>query len=412
MYDRILVPTDGSHVADSAATYGIRLADRFDATLHVIHVVEDRSPFGEDELIGERAIEGIADRATARGLDVTNMLLDTDLDVHDEIIEYATERMIDLVVMGTHGHSGFDRFLIGSVAEQTLRESPVPVAAVHEDMTIRPDVERLLVPTDGTDSSGAAVDHAIDLAVATGSHLYVVHVSDESPFDEGMQTIDVSGSTVKSVGIEAVDDAFERARESPITTIEVAIPSGRVDQEILASAAAHDVDCIVMGTHGESGLRRYLLGGTTDRVVRFATVPVIGLSAPRAPAATLEYLDYAVVDEQGWSLDDEDLFERAARIDAGADVHGTIEVARDEYVLDAAEAAGLDWSYSCRAGGCVDCVAVVVEGDVEMNVNRTLSPEEVDEKRYCLTCVATPTSETVGLIFNARYHDDFRDRIV
>ncbi len=416
MYETILVPTDGSPVADDAGTYAIQLAERFDAAIHVVSVLEGGLVGGDGEDEAERAVDELAERADGRDLEVTTELREQDDAVHEEILASADERGADLIVMGTTGRSGLGRFLLGSVAEQTLQESSVPVATVHEETALEGAFERVMVPIDGSHSAATALEHAIDLAVETGARLHLVHVSDEATV-EGVETFDVAETTAAAadtdeVGLEPVDDALERIRRSDLEAVEVSIPSGRVDQRILASAAMHDADCIVMGTHGETGLRRYLLGSTTERVVRFAGVPVIGISAPRAETVTVEYLDYQVVDDRGWSLEDDDLLERAAAADLEADAHGTLEVSREEYVLDAAEAAGLDWPYYCRAGGCVNCAAVVLEGDLEMDVQRSLSDEEVEQKGFRLTCVATPASDSITLVYGAKHLDELRDRVV
>ena len=415
MYETILVPTDGSPVATDAGTYALSLAERFDAAIHVVSVLEQGLVGGDGEDESERAVDELAERAEGRGLEVTTELREQDDDVHEELLESADEREADLIVMGTTGRSGLGRFLLGSVAEQTLQESSVPVATVHEETDVEAEFERILVPTDGSHSAATALEHAIDLAVETGARLHLVHVSDEETVD-GVETFDVAETTadgeVDEVGLEPVDDALERIRRSDLEAVDVSIPSGRVDQRILASAATHDADCIVMGTHGETGLRRYLLGSTTERVVRFAGVPVIGISAPRSEGVTVEYLDYQVVDDRGWSLEDDDLLERAAEADLDADAHGTFEVGRDEYVLDAAEAAGHDWPFHCRAGGCVNCTAVLLEGDLEMDVQRSLSDEEVEQKGFRLTCVATPASDSVTLVYGAKHLDELRDRVV
>ncbi|AFZ71677.1 ferredoxin Fer [Natronobacterium gregoryi] len=409
MYDTILVPADGSPVAENAGTYAIQLAERFDATLHVVSILEQGVVGGDEEGDGKRAVDELIKRANDRGLETTTELREADGDVHEAVLTSADERDADLIAMGTTGRSGLGRFLLGSVAEQTLRESSVPVATVHEETSAEAKFERVLAPIDGSHSAETALEHAIDLATETGARLHVVHVSDEGTVD-GLETVDIDDTD--GVGLEPVDDAFERARESNLDAVDVSAPSGRVDQRILATAAMHDTDCIVMGTHGETGLRRYLLGSTTDRVVRFAGVPVIAISAPRAETATVEYLDYQVVDDRDWSLEDDDLLEQAANADLDAGAYGTFEVGRDEYVLDAAEAAGHDWPFHCRAGGCVNCAAVLLAGELEMDVQRSLSEEEITEKGFRLTCVATPASDSIELVYGAKHRDELRDRVV
>ncbi len=409
MYETILVPTDGSTVAERAGEYAVELAAQFDATLHVLHV-EESGLLGADDDKSERAIDELADRAAERDLEVTTAIREPGKAVHREILEYADEHDADLVVMGTHGWSGLDRFLLGSVAQQTLQESAVPVATVHDETVLEARFDRLLVPIDGSHSATTALEHAIDLAVDTGARLHVVHVAEESSLDDDTVTYDVAGSDGEVVGLEPVDDAIDRVRASSLETLDVSVPSGRVDQQLLAVAAGDNADGIVMGTHGETGLRRYLLGSTTERVVRFADVPVIGLSAPRTKPVTVEYLDYRVVDDRGWDVDDP--FEAAAEADLEDDAHGTFEAGREEYVLDAAEAAGLDWPFHCRAGGCVNCAAVVTEGEIEMDVQRSLSESEVEEENLRLTCVGTPASESIRLVYNAKYLDNLQDRVI
>ncbi|ELY58707.1 ferredoxin Fer [Natronolimnohabitans innermongolicus] len=411
MYETILVPTDGSAVADRAGEYALELADGFDATVHALHVTEGGGLLGGDDGDGEQAVEDLAERADGQGIDVTTSVRDPEDAIHSELLEYADEHDVDLVVMGTHGRSGLDRFLLGSVAQQTLRESSVPVATVHDETALEREFDRLLVPIDGSHSAATALEHAIDLATETDGRLHLVHVSDEAPLEDETVTYGASDTDEETVGLEPVDDALERVRDSKLASVDVSTPSGRVDQQILAVAAEHDVDGIVMGTHGETGLRRYLLGSTTERVVRFADVPVIGLSAPRTKPVTVEYLDYRVVDERGWSIDD-DPFERADAADLEADAYGTFEAGREEYVLDAAESAGLNWPFHCRAGGCVNCAAVVLEGDLEMDVQRSLSDEEVEEEDLRLTCVATPASDSLRLVYNAKHLDRLQDRVI
>lgn len=401
MYDSILVPTDGSDVATNAAEHASTLAARFDADLHVVSVLEDG-----DRDRAERAIDDGTDHAAEPA---TTAVLERDGSVAETITEYATDHGVDCLVVGTRGRSGVDRFLLGSVAEELLRESPIPVLTVTGNADPGPDLERVLVATDGSDAAAAAADHAIDLAARTDATLHVVHVTDALLTGERETDVVSAG---EETGTDAIDDVLERATDAGLGTIHTAAVPGRTHQAILAYAADHDVDAIVMGTHGETGLGRYLLGSTTERVVRFATVPVLGVRPEPGPTATVEYLDYQVLEERGWSLEDDDLFERAAEADLGEDAHGTLEVEQGEYVLDAAEAAGQDWPFYCRVGGCVDCTAAVLEGDLEMDENRQLSDEEVEEKGFRLTCVGTPTTEAVKLVYNVKRHEELQDRVM
>ncbi|WP_440764144.1 universal stress protein [Natronorubrum sp. DTA7] len=137
MFEHILIPTDGSDAARSAAKTGIDLAAEQDATVHVLSVVK---PIHSDEGGVEQAIESmraarertvaeLAELAEAKGLVAT-----TDVTVGvpvRKIIEYIEANDIDLVVMGTHGRTGVSRFLIGSVTEKVVRLSEIPVLTIH-----------------------------------------------------------------------------------------------------------------------------------------------------------------------------------------------------------------------------------------------------------------------------------------
>lgn len=141
MYDRILIPTDGSESAERAVEEGLRLAEVHDATVHVIYVVEPvpAGDYGMEGILdalraeGEKATESVAERARERGLTVVTDVLPGS--AYSVILDYATENDVDLIVMGTHGRTGLDRYLLGSVTEKVVRISPVPVLTLstHEE---------------------------------------------------------------------------------------------------------------------------------------------------------------------------------------------------------------------------------------------------------------------------------------
>ncbi|MFC7026533.1 universal stress protein [Halomicroarcula sp. GCM10025324] len=149
MYDHILIPTDGSNVAEVAVDHAIDLARKYDATLHALYVVDidavnlglgteqvDRirqGHFGDMEELEEKAnaaTGAVADAAAEHGLDVVE-----DVRVgrpHSVIADYAEANDIDIVVMGSHGRSGVKRALLGSVTERVLRSTHRPVLVVDE----------------------------------------------------------------------------------------------------------------------------------------------------------------------------------------------------------------------------------------------------------------------------------------
>ncbi|MFB6091107.1 MAG: ferredoxin Fer [Halobellus sp.] len=114
---------------------------------------------------------------------------------------------------------------------------------------------------------------------------------------------------------------------------------------------------------------------------------------------TVEYLDYAVVEAQGWQLTDEDLFEKADAADLPVDRHGLLVVEDRETLLEAAERYGFSWPYACRGGACANCAVAVVEGEVEMPVS-TILTDELRERGVRLSCIGQPVTDDLKVVFN------------
>lgn len=139
-YDRILVATDDSAPAQAATDEAITLAEECEATLYALYVLEAAEPPpwfddpalepGVDTKAGQ-ALDGVVSAAADRGFEREIVEAVVRGQTAQAIIEYASDNDIDLVVMGTHGRTGLDRFLVGSIAEQVVRESPVPVVTVR-----------------------------------------------------------------------------------------------------------------------------------------------------------------------------------------------------------------------------------------------------------------------------------------
>lgn len=282
MYDSILLPTDGSDPADAAAEAAITLAGRFDADLHVVHVRDvgalppsvDEADVADLGAVGESAVTAVTDRAADAGVTATRAVIEDDGPVHETILAYADKHGVDCLVMGTHGRTGLDRVILGSVAEETLRASPVPVLTVHEGTAVTGDFGSILVPTDGSAAAEAAASHAIDLAATTGAALHVVHVVDVPVSDAGL-TAGAVLDALEEAGQRAIDRVLTLAKAADVSTIEASVLSGTPYRAIVDYADDQGIDCIVMGTHGRSGLERYLLGSVTERVIRLSGVPVL-----------------------------------------------------------------------------------------------------------------------------------------
>lgn len=139
--------------------------------------------------------------------------------------------------------------------------------------------ETILVPTDGSEPAGAAVEHAIDLASSTGATLHALSIVDSAAY----ASLDVSSQSVldslEARATEATESIAETAADAGVDTVtEVSV--GSPHEQITDYADAVGADLIVMGTHGRTGLDRVLLGSVTERVVRGASCPVLTVRAP------------------------------------------------------------------------------------------------------------------------------------
>jgi nucleotide-binding universal stress UspA family protein len=163
MYERILVPTDGSTGTAHVALQALDLAEQYDATVHTIHVIdENASAFlsesgGDTDPLSERAedaVRTVEQMAESHGIDVVTVVREGK--PAETILQYADEIDADVIVAGTHGRSGIKRHLIGSVAERLVRHATCPV------LTIRlPDTD---VTVDTVDQARALMGEALSNA--------------------------------------------------------------------------------------------------------------------------------------------------------------------------------------------------------------------------------------------------------
>ncbi|SIR83927.1 Nucleotide-binding universal stress protein, UspA family [Haladaptatus litoreus] len=133
--------------------------------------------------------------------------------------------------------------------------------------------ERILLPTDGSDAADRAIEQALNLAETYDARLYVISIVDQTAIPPDVRA-DILYEELQEEGERAVDDIEQKARDAGID-VRTSIPRGTPYRAILDFADDHDVDLIVMGTHGRRGIDRYLLGSVTEKVVRLSERPVL-----------------------------------------------------------------------------------------------------------------------------------------
>jgi nucleotide-binding universal stress UspA family protein len=298
-FKRLLVPTDFSASADAALDHAVSMAGRFQASLHLLHVVNDPGAglygLGDAEVKLDRLKQKAESRARERlqelardssAVDIrTQVAQRTSLGVGDVVQEYAGAHKIDLVMMGTHGRGGLGRLVLGSVANTLIRRLSCPVMTVRErdeESSSSPEVDyqTLLAPIDFSDHSRTALRLTKTVAGRYGATQQLLFVAEKRVLPTFSDT-GIPGVGVVEMDPDIVANA-ETALESLNTKVEgpdvdsdYHVQEGDVAQAIVDFAESNAVDLIVMATRGLSGIDRFVMGSNTERVVRTAPCPVL-----------------------------------------------------------------------------------------------------------------------------------------
>ncbi len=287
MFDRILIPIDGSDCAKRAAKYGLKLGTAYGSTVTVVYALE-RSRFRrvDTETQAEREeqatdyfaeIEAMADDV---GISVDTTLLEGK--PHEAIAEHASEIDTNLIVMGRRGRSGLSGQLLGSVTDRVLRTVTVPVCAVSNGEISDETGEaynRILLPTDGSENAENATPYAVSVAKQYDATVHVLNVVDVEMEGGLFSAGGVSKEFIERLearGTETVERVAERARgiDSEIN-LETAIVRDAPTAGIREYVNDEDIDLVVMASRGEANLRGQLLGSVTDTVLSVVDVPVL-----------------------------------------------------------------------------------------------------------------------------------------
>ncbi len=284
--DRILCPTDGSGCAGRAHRHAQHLAAHFDAALHVISVEEcDIDP---DEGIG---VEPASPRADLHGMNsgagpVPAPRVRERTVAHPTaaggILNYVVQYDLDLVVMGTHGHRGVRRLVLGSVAEEVVRKAPCPVVTVGRGATAPEAMEggSLLVPVDFSAHRFRVMAHAQAIALVYGMDLTLLHVVEVAHLPDAYG---VYGSPpdpgVLADRAETVLNAEAESLRTEGVDVSLDVRGGHPAAEILDAAAEGGTAFITLATHGRTGLERMLMGSVAENVLRQAPCPVFAVKA-------------------------------------------------------------------------------------------------------------------------------------
>jgi nucleotide-binding universal stress UspA family protein len=286
MYDRILVPVDGSAPAKRAVGYGALLAEAYGAELELLHVLArgGGEGAGDDGRADSDAERGAAVLGSAREVVGDRVPVETRLlegVPHRVVSDHVAGSEVDLVVMGRRGRAGLGEGLLGSVTERVLVGTDAPVLVVPEgDPETVPDgLSTVLLPTDGSENAEAATGHAVDLVRRFGAAIHVATVVDAESAGGLFGAEDVTDDLVERLeagGEEAVARMVEAVRAvDPDLDPATAVVHGTPHEGIRDYVLDHGVDLVAMGSRGRSDIERQLFGSVTKRVLRVVDVPVL-----------------------------------------------------------------------------------------------------------------------------------------
>ena len=282
---RILMATDFSDCSDRAAEDAIEFAHEAGATLEWTHAVDVSlegtplygsvpmpPPVDRARKLGALELEGWWKRAIERGLSSSGGCVEGS--PAGAVVARACEVEADLVIVGSHGHTGLGRALLGSVAERIVRDAPCSVLVVRGDRHLL-DGETIVLGDDLSPSAAGARSVATSLAGALDVLLHVVHAIDLGiPY---LSTLEVA--VPNDLLADAYADARSRleslARESSHVRVENQVVSERAPGALCDAASKLSATLVVVGSHGRRGAERLLLGSVAERVVRHAPCSVL-----------------------------------------------------------------------------------------------------------------------------------------
>jgi len=305
MYQRILIPLDGSELAEVVLTYATELAGGLDLDVTLLLVAS--TALGDFVPMHQAYIERVADvlrhqaqEVQARtGFQPGGKAVEVSGQVAmgypaEEILRYANEKTVDLVLMATHGRSGIRRWTMGNVADKILRTSKVPVLLVRAGVPDATPYDQwprrtIIAPLDGSELAESVLPHVEALAKQRSkvpvevvllrvcepqvTPSYYVPELSAMPLNWG-EYVEQETAKCKQVATEHLAGLEKRFKDSNINArSEVLV--GKAADEIVDYAQKHPFNLIVMATHGRSGLSRWVYGSVTDNVLNGVSSPVL-----------------------------------------------------------------------------------------------------------------------------------------
>lgn len=297
MTTQILVPLDGSRLAEQALPCARMLANALPADLVLFRAVslplDVKAMLADAEVETDLSLEQLEVQAQDYLQEVADGFRQVGLEVQqvvrqgpaaEAIVDYADQIGIQQIVIATHGYSGISRWVHGSVAERVLQSAGVPVLLVRartKTQTASDQVmscQRILVPLDGSAIAEQVLPSVTSIAQALGAHIAlfrvpIVSVSGSWRGDWAM-ALEGTFATAEHTAKAYLERVAQKLQALGIE-VSTAVRTGAVADSILEYAESNQIDLIAMCTHGRTGVARWALGSVADRVLRAGHTPIL-----------------------------------------------------------------------------------------------------------------------------------------
>jgi nucleotide-binding universal stress UspA family protein len=294
MFRHLIVPLDGSQLAEAALTVAAYLAQIMDARVTLLHVIERDAPkeiHGQRHLADLDKAQAYLDQVAARAFSPETIVeqhvhaVEVN-DVTASLVEHIQELHGDLIVMCTHGRGGLQIRLFGSIPQHVLALGTTPVLLVHpakEEPAAKFTCQKLLVPIDGNPDHEQGIAVAASLAQACRAHVYLVMVVPTLRTLEGERA---ATATLLPGATSAVLDLNERGAAQYLQTQAASLESSGLDVSaevrrgdpttlIVQAARQEKVNLIVVGTHGKSGMDAFWSNSLTPKIAGSTHLPLL-----------------------------------------------------------------------------------------------------------------------------------------
>lgn len=287
MFKKILVPLDGSQLAERALKPALTMAQATEGEVYLLQVTQPQ------EMLVPHHGGGYAffwpDQALERAGDEAKAYLDTVLDTFTDpavqlhplleqgdpagmIVDIARNEAVDLIVMSSHGYTGVSRWVLGSTAEKVLRGANCPVLIIRDFMPVR----SVLVTLDGSPLAEKILDPAFAIAQQFGASVTLLRISHKQETLSHRQVAEVE-RIEPGMGTAMLETFYRRdemylcevARRYEHTAVPVNCVTldGNPAERISEVAKEFEIDLIAMSTHGRTGLRRWVYGSITEKIL-------------------------------------------------------------------------------------------------------------------------------------------------